>query len=180
MHHGCISDAALVLWLHTVTGGYLQVTRRNLMHISGGTRGQPRHQVCVVVSARGVGQTQSRGGMSCRVSWAGRALGHLGAIASVLHSARGRAVAPCRGRDICAALHSSSARHLAPPAQAEPPRRSLGCGLITYGMSGTGTSRMIPTSWPYSQEIYEAFTAIARAGFTHYCCGDRRAPYVLI
>lgn len=39
---------------------------------------------------------------------------------------------------------------------------------------------MIPASWPYSQEIYEAFVAIDRAGFTHYCCGDRRAPYVLV
>ena len=39
---------------------------------------------------------------------------------------------------------------------------------------------MIPTSWPYSQQTYEAFAAITRAGFTHYCCGDRRAPYVLV
>jgi hypothetical protein len=39
---------------------------------------------------------------------------------------------------------------------------------------------MIPASWPYSQNTYEAFVAIDRAGFTHYCCGDRRAPYVLV
>jgi hypothetical protein len=40
--------------------------------------------------------------------------------------------------------------------------------------------RVIPTSWPYSQDTYEAFTAIKRAGFTSYCCGDRHAPHVLI
>jgi hypothetical protein len=28
--------------------------RRNLMHSNGGIRGQPRDQVCMVVSARGV------------------------------------------------------------------------------------------------------------------------------
>ncbi len=39
---------------------------------------------------------------------------------------------------------------------------------------------MIPVNWPYSPETYEAFTAINRAGFTHYCCGDRRAPHVLV
>lgn len=39
---------------------------------------------------------------------------------------------------------------------------------------------MIPASWPYSQETYEAFAAIDKAGFTHYCCGDRRAPHVLV
>lgn len=39
---------------------------------------------------------------------------------------------------------------------------------------------MIPANWPYSQETYETFNAIDRAGFTHYCCGDRRAPYVLV
>jgi hypothetical protein len=48
------------------------------------------------------------------------------------------------------------------------------------GLFGTGTPYMIPASWPYSQEIYEAFVAIDRAGFTQYCCGDCRAPYVLI
>ena len=39
---------------------------------------------------------------------------------------------------------------------------------------------MIPVNWPYSPETYEAFTAMDRAGFTHYCCGDRRAPHVLV
>lgn len=39
---------------------------------------------------------------------------------------------------------------------------------------------MIPSSWPYSHGVYEAFAAIKQAGFTHYCCGDRRAPHVLV
>ncbi len=39
---------------------------------------------------------------------------------------------------------------------------------------------MIPTSWPYSQDTYEAFAAMKTAGFTAYCCGNRRAPHVLI
>lgn len=39
---------------------------------------------------------------------------------------------------------------------------------------------MIPASWPYSPQIYEAFVAMDRAGFTHYCCGDCRAPHVLV
>jgi hypothetical protein len=39
---------------------------------------------------------------------------------------------------------------------------------------------MIPASWPYTRETDEAFAAIGRAGFTLYCCGDRRAPHVLV
>lgn len=39
---------------------------------------------------------------------------------------------------------------------------------------------MIPTSWPYSQDTYEAFAAMKRAGFTSYCCGNRHAPHVLV
>jgi hypothetical protein len=39
---------------------------------------------------------------------------------------------------------------------------------------------MIPADWPYSQGAYEAFMAMNRARFTHYCCGDRRAPHVLV
>lgn len=39
---------------------------------------------------------------------------------------------------------------------------------------------MIPTSWPYSQETYEAFAAMKRSGFTAYCCGERHAPHVLV
>lgn len=39
---------------------------------------------------------------------------------------------------------------------------------------------MIPSSWPYSQDTYEAFAAMKKAGFSAYCCGDRRAPHVLI
>lgn len=39
---------------------------------------------------------------------------------------------------------------------------------------------MIPTDWPYSQGAYDAFAALKQAGFTHYCCGDRRAPHVLV
>lgn len=39
---------------------------------------------------------------------------------------------------------------------------------------------MIPTRWPYSQGTYEAFAVIKDAGFTAYCCGDRRAPNVLV
>jgi hypothetical protein len=29
---------------------------------------------------------------------------------------------------------------------------------------------MIPTSWPYPPQTYEAYAAIDRAGFTHYYC----------
>lgn len=39
---------------------------------------------------------------------------------------------------------------------------------------------MIPAGWPYSRETYEAFAAIKKAGFTACCCGNRRAPSVLI
>lgn len=39
---------------------------------------------------------------------------------------------------------------------------------------------MIPASWPYSPETYQALAAIKTDGFTHYCCGDRRAPHVLV
>lgn len=39
---------------------------------------------------------------------------------------------------------------------------------------------MIPSSWPYSPETYEALAAIKNVGFTHYCCGDRRSPHVLV
>jgi hypothetical protein len=39
---------------------------------------------------------------------------------------------------------------------------------------------VIPVSWPYSPETYQAFAALRHAGFTAYCCGDRRAPHVLV
>jgi len=39
---------------------------------------------------------------------------------------------------------------------------------------------MIPADWPYSTDTYKAFAAMKQARFTHYCCGDRRAPYVLV
>ena len=39
---------------------------------------------------------------------------------------------------------------------------------------------MVPASWPYSAETYEAFAALKEAGFTAYCCGDRRIPHVLV
>jgi hypothetical protein len=39
---------------------------------------------------------------------------------------------------------------------------------------------VIPASWPYPPETYEAFAALKKAGFTGYCCGDRHAPHVLV
>ncbi|MGH3889785.1 MAG: hypothetical protein ACRDSZ_25020 [Pseudonocardiaceae bacterium] len=39
---------------------------------------------------------------------------------------------------------------------------------------------MIPARWPYSPQTYQAFAAMKEAGFTAYCCGDRRAPHVLV
>ncbi|MGH3839553.1 MAG: hypothetical protein ACRDSF_28205 [Pseudonocardiaceae bacterium] len=39
---------------------------------------------------------------------------------------------------------------------------------------------MIPASWPYTPQTYDAFAAIKAAGFTGYCCGDRHAPHVLV
>jgi hypothetical protein len=39
---------------------------------------------------------------------------------------------------------------------------------------------MVPASWPYSPGMYEVFEALKDAGFTAYCCGDRRAPHVLV
>jgi hypothetical protein len=39
---------------------------------------------------------------------------------------------------------------------------------------------VIPASWPYSQQTYEAFAAMKKAGFTAYCCGNRRAPHALV
>lgn len=39
---------------------------------------------------------------------------------------------------------------------------------------------MVPASWPYSVGMYEAFAALKQAGFTAYCCGDRRLPHVLV
>lgn len=39
---------------------------------------------------------------------------------------------------------------------------------------------MIPTDWPYSPQTYQTFAAMKKAGFTAYCCGDRRAPHVLV
>jgi hypothetical protein len=39
---------------------------------------------------------------------------------------------------------------------------------------------VIPTSWPYSPQTYEAFAAVKNAGFTIYCCGNRHAPRVLV
>ena len=39
---------------------------------------------------------------------------------------------------------------------------------------------MIPTTWPYSPDTYQAFAALKKAGFTTYCCGHRHAPHVLV
>ena len=39
---------------------------------------------------------------------------------------------------------------------------------------------MIPASWPFSNETYEAFTAIRQGGFTVYCFGDKHNPHVLV
>jgi hypothetical protein len=39
---------------------------------------------------------------------------------------------------------------------------------------------VIPSSWPYPQQTYEAFAAIKAAGYTGYCCGYRDAPHVLV
>jgi hypothetical protein len=39
---------------------------------------------------------------------------------------------------------------------------------------------MMPINWPYSSDAYEAFAAINKSGFTHYCCGPRHAPHVLV
>ncbi len=39
---------------------------------------------------------------------------------------------------------------------------------------------MIPASWPYSQQTYQAFAAMKKAGFTAYCRGNHRAPHVLV
>lgn len=39
---------------------------------------------------------------------------------------------------------------------------------------------MTPSDWPYSQGVYDAFAALRKSGFTHYCCGDRRAPHLLV
>lgn len=47
-------------------------------------------------------------------------------------------------------------------------------------MSCDERPRVIPASWPYPAETYEAFAALKQAGFTAYCCGDRRLPYVLV
>lgn len=40
--------------------------------------------------------------------------------------------------------------------------------------------RVVPASWPYSADTYESFAALKQAGFTVYCCGDRRLPHVLV
>lgn len=39
---------------------------------------------------------------------------------------------------------------------------------------------MIPASWPYSPQTYQAFAAMKKAGMTACCCGDRRAPHALV
>jgi hypothetical protein len=39
---------------------------------------------------------------------------------------------------------------------------------------------VIPANWPYPPETYQAFAALRQAGFTAYCCGDRRMPHVLV
>lgn len=44
----------------------------------------------------------------------------------------------------------------------------------------TGNHNMIPSDWPYSPGAHDAFTALGKSGFTHYCCGDRRAPHLLV
>lgn len=38
---------------------------------------------------------------------------------------------------------------------------------------------MISSDWPDQPETYEAFAVMKTSDFTHYCCGDRRAPHVL-
>ncbi len=58
--------------------------------------------------------------------------------------------------------------------------RSSECAPAVPHPRTTGGHHMIPANWPYSPETYEAFAAMNRAGFTHYCCGDRRAPHVLV
>jgi hypothetical protein len=52
--------------------------------------------------------------------------------------------------------------------------------MITAAGSSRWGRRVIPTRWPYSPATYEAFAAMRKAGFTGYCCGDRRAPHVLV
>jgi hypothetical protein len=39
---------------------------------------------------------------------------------------------------------------------------------------------MIPSDWPYSQGAYNTFVALRKSGWTHYCCGDHRAPHALV
>lgn len=41
-------------------------------------------------------------------------------------------------------------------------------------------TRVVPASWPYSADIYQAFAALKDAGFTAYCCENRRLPHVLV
>lgn len=51
---------------------------------------------------------------------------------------------------------------------------------LDYSPSRERGRRMIPVSWPYSPETYEAFAAVKSGGFTVYCCGNRRDPHVLV
>jgi hypothetical protein len=53
-------------------------------------------------------------------------------------------------------------------------------GCVAYPAVTHGDQRVIPTSWPYSQNTYEAFAAMKRGGFAGYCCGDCHAPHVLV
>jgi hypothetical protein len=39
---------------------------------------------------------------------------------------------------------------------------------------------VIPTTWPYSPDTYQAFAALKNAGLTTYYCGHRHAPRVLV
>jgi len=49
-----------------------------------------------------------------------------------------------------------------PAADTGPLRRRLGWLRPVSGSHERGDQRMIPAAWPYSQEIYEAFTAMKR------------------
>lgn len=51
---------------------------------------------------------------------------------------------------------------------------------MAFSDSILGGLRVIPASWPYSAETYQAFAALKEAGFTTYCCGDRCMPHALV
>jgi hypothetical protein len=39
---------------------------------------------------------------------------------------------------------------------------------------------MVPSSWEYSPESYDALASLVHAGFTHYYCGGLREPNAII